>query len=64
MKSLELVGTSGINEKSRGIKDRGKIYMEIIWGAKVQKTKLLGGKLTSHLWPSGRSPRGSRIASR
>jgi len=38
MKSLELVGDSGI--KFRGIKDRDKMHLKINWGAKVQKMKV------------------------
>ena len=47
--NLELEGSSGIDRKSKGIKDRGKLKFKIIWGAKVEKKKNLGGKSTGHL---------------
>jgi len=36
MKSLELVGHSGIDGKFKGIKGRGKMKLEINLGVKVQ----------------------------
>jgi len=37
MKILELVGTSGINKKSKGITGKGKLELEINWGQKCKK---------------------------
>jgi len=39
MNSLELVGSRGINEKSRGIMDKGEMRLENNQGAKVQKNR-------------------------
>ena len=35
MENFELVGTSGIKKKTKGMTDRGKLELEINWGVKV-----------------------------
>ena len=64
MNNLELVDNRGIIRKSRGVKERGEMRLEINRGAKVQKMKISGVKLTSRPGASRRSPGGSGIASR
>ena len=39
MNNLKLVGSRGINKKSRGIMESGEMRLEINWGAKVQIQK-------------------------
>jgi len=72
MNRLELVGSRGINKRFRGIKDRGEMRFENTWGAKMPRkieklwceTDRRMWPLASHFWASGRSPGGSKIASR
>jgi len=40
MNNLKLVGSRGINKKSRGIMESGEMRLEINWGLKCRKTKI------------------------